>query len=228
MAIMVALILAATLIGVADRISGVAPPIELIAIVGKGAVRPFLIAKYELTKAQFRCFIRETGYDGSASPSSKSSEPFLNEWRNGSYPKGQDRYPVCNVNWHHAQAFCEWLAKKSGRPVRLPTDAEWTLAAAGTSGRKYPWGNTWEAGRCNTATSADGFAESAPVGSFPKGLTPEGVHDMAGNIWEWTADGHLRGGPWCMGPEAVLCATIAREDTERCDDKFGLRIAVGR
>lgn len=225
---MVAAMLATALISRRDGIDAVHPPIELISISGHGAVNPFLIAKYELTKAQFRCFIRETGYDGSAFPSSKPSEPFLNEWHHGTYPKGQDLYPVCNLNWHHAKAFCEWLAKKSGRPVRLPTDAEWTLAAAGPTGRRYPWGNAWEAGRCNTGTPADGFAESAPVGSFPTGATPEGVHDMAGNIWEWTAEGHLRGGPWCMGPETVQCATIAHEDAERCDDKFGFRIVVGR
>lgn len=211
----------------ADRIAAVDPPIELVAIPGSGSIRPFKIGKYEITKAQFRAFIRETGYDGSEFPTSKPTEPFLKGWKDGRFPKGQDRYPVCYVNWHHAKAFCAWLAQKSGRPVRLPTDAEWTLAAAGQEGRKYPWGNTWDLKKCNSGTSEDGFSEAAPVGSFPKGKTPEGVFDMAGNIWEWSAEGHLRGGPWCMGPETVLCAFVAQENTERCDDKFGLRICVG-
>ncbi len=228
MANMVASLFAAMIVASQGQIDAIQPPIALVSISAAKGIAAFRIGKFEVTKAQFRAFVLETGYDGAAFPSSKSSEPFLNEWNAGTFPKGQERYPVCNVNWHHAKAFCAWLAKKSGMPVRLPTDAEWTLAAAGASGRKYPWGNRWEAGRCNTGTAEDGFPEAAPVGSFPRGATPEGVQDMAGNIWEWTAEGHLRGGPWCMGPETVLCATIAHEDTERCDDKFGLRIVVGR
>ncbi len=209
-----------------ELITSVEPPIKLVSIKGHGPVQSFKIGRFEVTKAQFRCFIKETGFDGSAFPSSKPSETFLNEWKRGTYPKGQDRLPVCNLNWHHAKAFCAWLARKSGRPVRLPSNAEWTLAAAGIEGRRYPWGNDWDLKRCNSGTREDGFSLSAPVGSFPLGKTPEGVHDMAGNIWEWSAEGHLRGGPWCMGPETVLCAKIADEGIDRCDDKFGMRICV--
>jgi formylglycine-generating enzyme required for sulfatase activity len=67
---------------------------------------------------------------------------------------------------------------------------------------------------------------AAPVGSFANGATPEGVFDLAGNIWEWTAEGHLRGGPWCLGENVMASAVIAREDPERADDKSGFRVVV--
>lgn len=214
--------------GYQSSIAAVQPPIELITIPGHGAVKSFRIGKFEITQKQYEAFIRETGYDGSDFPSSKPTETFLMDWKAGKCPAGKERYPVAQVNWHHAKAFCAWLAKKSGRQVGLPTDAEWLLAAAGAQRRKYPWGDSWDPKRCNWGDDGkvDGFAEAAPVGSFLMGATPEGVMDMAGNIWEWSAEGHLRGGPWCMNKETVLCAAIAREDPERCDDKFGFRIAV--
>lgn len=227
---MIGPLLSLALVGVfQSRIDAISPPIELVAIKGAGPVKDFRIGKFEITMKQFEAFIKETGYDGKDFPSSKTSEPFLMGWKGRSAPAGKDRYPVCYLNWHHAKAFCIWLAKKTGLDVHLPTDAQWTLAASGPEGRTYPWGNTWDPKRCNWGDDGkvDGYLEAAPVGSFPKGATPTGVFDMAGNIWEWSAEGHLRGGPWCMDKTTVTCAEIAREDTERCDDKFGLRIAVG-
>lgn len=212
-----------------DRIAAVSPPIDLVLIKGHGAVRDFRIGKTEVTMKQFEAFVKDTGYNGEDFPSSKGSEPFLMDWKAGKPPAGKGRHPVCYLNWHHAKAYCAWLARKSGLDVHLPTDAQWTLAAAGKEGRAYPWGNDWDPKRCNWGDEGkvDGWVESAPVGSFPKGATPTGLLDMAGNIWEWSAEGHLRGGPWCMDKSTVLCSVIAREDTERCDDKFGFRIAVG-
>jgi len=205
-----------------------APPIELVHIPGHGDVQPFWIARTELTNAQFAPFVQATGYDGGDHPSSRSGEEFLQDWRDGAPPAGRADYPVCYLNVHHARAFCDWASRATGRTVRLPSDAEWELAARGPEGRTFPWGDEWDAQRCNSGTSDDGFGGAAPVGSFPRGATPEGVLDLAGNIWEWTADAHLRGGPWCMGPDTVRSDFVAREDTERADDKFGMRVVVGR
>ncbi|MBL9078404.1 MAG: SUMF1/EgtB/PvdO family nonheme iron enzyme [Planctomycetes bacterium] len=204
-----------------------APPIELIHVPGHGTTNPFWLARTELTYAQFAPFVQATHYDGSDHPSSRPSEDFLQDW-NGNPTPPPDRldHPVCYLNVHHARAFCVWASRTTGCTVRLPTDAEWELAARGPEGRTFPWGDEWDLQRCNSGTPDDGFAGSAPVGSFPRGATPEGVLDLAGNIWEWTAEGHLRGGPWCMGPDTVKSAFVAREDTERADDKFGFRVVV--
>lgn len=210
-----------------SRLTGAGPDHELVLVpAGPGVTEPFWLGRYEVTQAQFAAFVQATGYDGSEAPSSKPSEPFLADWRDGRPPVGKDRHPACQMNWFHATAYCRWLSDRTGRTVRLPRDAEWSWAAMGTKGRRYPWGDTWDASRCNSLGDADGFAASAPVGSFPAGTTPEGIADLAGNIWEWTSERHLRGGPWCMGETQLRCDSVANEDAMRADDKFGLRLVV--
>jgi len=210
-----------------DRLTGAGPEHELVWIpAGPGVPEPFWLGRCEVTQEQFAAFVQATGYDGGEAPSSKPGEPFLGDWRDGRPPAGRERHPAAQLNWFHATAYCRWLAERTGRPVRLPRDAEWSWAAMGAGGRRYPWGDDWDARRCNSIGDADGFPGSAPVGSFPAGDTPEGVADLAGNIWEWTVERHLRGGPWCMSEERLRSDAIAQEDAMRADDKFGLRIVV--
>jgi formylglycine-generating enzyme required for sulfatase activity len=104
------------------------------------------------------------------------------------------------VNWHEAQAYCQWLSAVTGRAYRLPTEAEWEKAArgglpspvdgaqagAGGGGREYPWGDKFDPSRCN---SVEGHIyTTTPVGLYPKGVSPFGLFDASGNVWEWTAD----------------------------------------
>lgn len=84
--------------------------------------------------------------------------------------EGFERHPAVEVSWHGAPAFCAWAGK------RMPDFREW---------RRYPWGDTYELGLANAYGDKDGFVRTAPVGSFPKGVSPSGVLDMAGNVWEW-------------------------------------------
>ena len=211
--------------------------IDLVELRIPGRTGELWIGRYEVTNAQYRRFVELSGYDGSDHPSSKPGEPFFYNWRkdprwidalDGSVPAGKEQHPACYLNWWHAKAFCTWLSKVTGQTVRLPSRAEWRFAAGGKDKRTYPWGDDWRAGHCNSAGAADGFVASAPVGSFPKGATPEGLHDMAGNIWEWSEDRVLLGGPWCLGKDALTTDAAGREDAAQANDKFGFRILVER
>ena len=111
-----------------------------------------------------------------------------------------DDHPVVHVTSLEAVKFCHWLSQRDGKTYRLPTEAEWEYAARGTDGRKYPWGNAERRGDLANFADAsttfawrdplihDGYAETSPLGAFPRGTSPFGIEDMAGNVWEWCLD----------------------------------------
>jgi len=148
----------------------------------------YYISKYEVTNAEYYEFWRSLQTNNSKNtqeliqhtPENFTYLPHIGDWpeRATKFPN----HPVVGVSWHDAKAYAEW------KDMRLPTEAEWEKAARGYSDRTWPWGNAIKP-YANTSDKNDGYENRiAPVGSFPKGKSYFGVMDMAGNVWEWTAD----------------------------------------
>lgn len=135
-------------------------------------ISDFHIMRHPVTNAQYRLFVEATGH----------RPPLF--WPAGQMPEELADHPVVGVSFHDAVAFCRWARQVTGLPLRLPTEVEWEKAARGPDGRLYPWGNAWEAGRCNTREMHS--TGTTPVGRFSlAGDSPYGVADMAGNVQNW-------------------------------------------
>ncbi len=211
-------------------------------------VRVFAVGKFEITRGQYRAFAAATGR-GSDGCFVWSGADFANDaakdWRNPGYSQ-DDTHPVACVSWDDASAYAQWLGQKTGKPYRLPSEAEWEYAArAGTTTPRY-WGDD-EQGACGHANGAyltaqrqvpaasewvvarcdDRAAYTAPVGNYRANAF--GLHDMLGNVEEWTQDcwnGNYRGAPadgsaWVTGD----CALRAVRGGSWIDAPVGLRAA---
>jgi formylglycine-generating enzyme required for sulfatase activity len=192
----------------------------------------YLIGKYPVTVAQFAVFVKATG------------RKF--ELQQDVVKKAN--HPITHVTWKDARAFCEWASKVTNSIVRLPTEAEWEKAARGTGGRIYPWGDeVSDETRCNFEGN---IGDTTSVGQYsPRGDSPYGCADMAGNVWEWTSsifkpypyrsdDGRenlevtgalralrvLRGGSWDSLPRSCRSALRDWDDAADFANSVGLRV----
>lgn len=137
----------------------------------------YYISRFPVTNQQYYEFTRATNRPVPFK-SDEWSRDYNWDLRARVYPDGKADHPVVLVSWHDARAFCEWLGG------RLPTEAEWEKAARGCDSREWPWGDLWQDGLCNSMES--GLKGTSPVGLFsPRGDSPYGLSDMAGNTWEW-------------------------------------------
>ncbi len=146
----------------------------------------FYISRYPVTNEQYQAFLDAP--DGYANEQWWAFSPHARQWRTenptsrSSKFKGDER-PREMVNWFDAMAFCNWLSSRLGARVTLPTVRQWVRAARGSDSRTYPWGNKFDEDRCNTSHSR--LKMTTPVTRYPNGVSPFGVFDMAGNVWEW-------------------------------------------
>ncbi len=115
-------------------------------------------------------------------PAERKSEPQL--WNDAAFNASSQ--PVVGVCWFEARAYCAWLRAQSGQAFCLPSEVEWEAAARGPKGRVFAYGDTFDAAVCNTFETH--VRRTTPVGVFPGGVTlgSDGLHDMTGNVWEWT------------------------------------------
>jgi len=230
-------------------------------------VPAFALSKTEITRGQFAAFVNDSGHDAGDKcwtfEGGKYEERSGRNWRNPGYSQTDD-HPVVCVNWHDAQAYAQWLARKTGQAYRLPAEAEWDYAARAGTTTARPWGEsadqacrhanvmdrtgkaqvsgvTWEGHACD-----DGHAYTAPVARYT--ANGFGLHDMIGNVWEWTQDCYRdsysgaptdgsawesgscenrahRGGSWLNGPEFARSAKRNRGSPARRNDYIGFRLA---
>jgi formylglycine-generating enzyme required for sulfatase activity len=231
-------------------------------------VGAFSIGKFPVTNEEFAEFAAAGGYRNeqywtkmgwkalSARPS--TAPPY---WDAPAF--NAPRQPVVGVTWYEAIAFCNWLGEREGNAkgrergesrerFRLPTEAEWEYAGRGAgSARNFPWGDKLERGRANTAEM--GFGQTTPVDYFPGGVSPFGVWDMSGNVFEWTLskwgsnwqelqfaypyraeDGReevegsgarvMRGGSWFNPYQEALCAYRSRYLAGSRGSNIGFRV----
>jgi formylglycine-generating enzyme required for sulfatase activity len=159
-------------------------------------LRSFAIGKYDVTRAEYAVFVRETGYplgDGCGKDSFKwNKQPDLN-WKSPGFNQS-DRDPVVCMSWHDAHAYIAWLNGKLGRNVsksndgqyRLPSEAEWEYAARAGTTTRFWWGNDE-----NGAATHAWYKENSDAHTHAVGLKPAnrfGLYDIVGNVWQWTQD----------------------------------------
>ncbi len=125
---------------------------------------------------QYKVFVDETGHR----PPDKSEwrDPI---WKGNNYPAEYSDHPVVCISWDDAAAYCKWAG------LTLPTEAQWEKAAQGPGGYKYPWGNEWDETLCRNSNNK-GSETTAPVYSYPSGVSGYGIYNMSGNVWEWCRD----------------------------------------
>jgi len=156
-------------------------PLELVAL------KTYLIDIYEVSNEKYLEFVKATGHPPALDDSCTTDACREgNLWKGDSFPTVIRRQPVTQVSWYDADAYCKWKGK------RLPTEAEWEKAARGPSGSMYPWGNGSPKGKASYRRKWKGLYTMTNVGSYPGGVSVYGVHDMAGNVWEWVGDWYSR------------------------------------
>lgn len=149
----------------------------------------FVMSKYPVTNAQFAIFAQaEDGYKNSRwwTFSAHAQRWFKLGKGVAEARFSGDQHPRENVNWYEAMAFANWLGSLLKMKVALPTVAQWQRAAQGDDDRYYPWGDEYNEERCNTLET--GLKTTTPVDRYHQGVSPYGVYDMAGNVWEWTTN----------------------------------------
>ena len=234
--------------------------------------RPFAVGKFVVTVDQFSAFVKATGHDaGTKCGTFEDGKVELRDnrsWRKPGF-RQKGSHPAACLNWHDAKAYAAWVAKTTGKGYRLLTEAEWEYSARGRTkpgpAPRFHFGDDEKdmckygngadqtakktvtgSGRWTFFSCSDGYAYTAPVGSFSANAF--GLHDMHGNVLQWTEDCYhdsyngapvdgsawisgdcssrvLRGGAWYLGPRGLRAALRGWHPDDNRGDHQGIRVA---
>ena len=169
----------------------------------------YAITRAPITNRQYQAFTQATGHpvpdvDRKTWQGYRLIHPYertrRHAWREGSFPPGRGDHPVVMVSWHDANAYAQWLSEQTRATWRLPTGAEWEKAIRGLEGAVFPWGNEWDPLKADSHDK--GKFDTVPVGSNQGNVSPFGLTDAAGQVFEWTTHPDaskrqfVRGGSW--------------------------------
>ncbi len=170
----------------------------------------YSITKTTITNRQYHAFVQATGHrapdvDEETWKSYGLVHPYSSTrrsaWVGGEPPAGREDHPVVLISHDDSKAYAAWLSQQTGQVWRLPTEVEWEKAARGADGQRFPWGDAFDASMLNSHDN--GPFDTLPVASFPKGASPFGLMDAAGQVFEWTATlsnnkrrAVVKGGSW--------------------------------
>lgn len=198
----------------------------------------YFIGVYAVTNRHYKVFVDETGHR--PPDQADYGNPI---WKGNSYPEKYSDHPVVCVSWDDAAAYCQWAG------LTLPTEAQWEKAARGPEGFKYPWGDTWDDTLCRNNRDR-GSETTAPVYSYPSGVSGYGIYNITGNVWEWCRDWYgsdyyksgsrknstgpskgsdrvVRGGSWYnVDAGHFRAAYRLYYDPSHRNDDFGFRVAL--
>ena len=226
----------------------------------------FALGRTEITRGQFAAFVKDTKYrvvdNCWTLENGKFEKRSGRHWRDLGFLQN-DKHPAACISWNDARAYTKWLSRKTGKHYRLPSEAEWEYAARANTVTARYWGNnpheackyanvadksaqtcagalSWSAHDCT-----DGYSYTSPAGKFKANRF--GLHDMLGNLWEWTEDSYhdsyngapangsawqgkdakriIRGGSWNNGPTRVRAAKRGRDQPTSRFSNIGFRVA---
>lgn len=196
-------------------------------------VASFALGKYEVTNKEYKEYIKA------------NNRPSPEGWSGTEYPTGQDDFPVSNITWQEANAYCAWLSLVSGARFRMPTEAEWEYAARGSDNRFYPWGEDWDATKTIFGDNSSAASKAVNSAQLSGDRSPFGIVGMAGNISEWTNSPFslyanskakedpcpnckvIRGGNYqTKKKERLNSVNRAWQPDDYKDERLGFRIAV--
>lgn len=205
----------------------------------------FYMDRYEVTNLQYQNFIAANPYWQKGKPKLDETDGnYLKDWNRAEFLEGKENYPVVYISWYAASAYCKWAEKS------LPIESQWEYAArGGYEGIKYVWGNSPELHLANWNVSPLRLSQNErgtkPVGSYS--VNGFGLNDMAGNVWEWTADGYeiymegeeknlsprlnnhlkiIRGGSWKSDMNDLRVSIRRTERPNACRDDIGFRCII--